>query len=90
MLLEEIATRLNTTSDDLERESLRYHLQHHLRVVEGELFGLARRYGVNTVFELDQAVRAGRFRESDAFEDYFRFDYLEGDRDTLRELLAQP
>jgi hypothetical protein len=89
MLFEEIAARLNTAPEQLERESLRVYLERKLRLVESELFSLARRYDVQTVFELDEAIQAGRFHEPEAFEDYFRFDYLESERDTLRQLLEQ-
>lgn len=89
MLLEQVATRLNTTPERLERDSLRAYLERKLRVAESELFLLARRYGVQTIAELDAAVQAGRFHEPDAFEDYFRFDYLEGERESLREMLGQ-
>jgi len=58
-------------------------------VIESELFALARRYGVKTVFELDKAIQEGKFSEADAFEEYFRFDYLESERDTLQGLLEQ-
>ena len=59
------------------------------RVTESELFLRARRYGVQTISELDAAVRACRFHEPESFEDYFRFDYLESERESLRELLGQ-
>ena len=89
MLLEQVATRLNTTPDRLEHDSLRVYLERKLRVTESELFSLARRYGVQTISELDAAVQAGRFHEPESFEDYFRFDYLENERESLRELLDQ-
>jgi hypothetical protein len=89
MLLERVAARLNTEPEQLERESLRVYLERKLRLAESELFSLAHRYGVQTVFELDDAIQSGRFHEPEAFEDYFRFDYLESERDTLRELLEQ-
>ena len=89
MLLDQVAIRLNTTPEQLERDSLRVYLERKLRVTESELFLLAERYGVRTVFDLDAAVQAGRFHEPEAFEDYFRFDYLEGERESLRELLSQ-
>ena len=89
MLLEQVATRLNTTPERLERDSLRVYLERKLRVTESELFLLARQYGVQTIIELDVAVQAGRFHEPDAFEDYFRFDYLESERESLREMLSQ-
>ncbi len=89
MLLEQVATRLNTTSERLERDSLRVYLERKLRVTESELFLLGQRYGVQTVFELDAAVQTGRFHEPEAFEDYFRFDYLESERESLREMLSE-
>jgi hypothetical protein len=89
MLLEQVATRLHTTPERLEQDSLRVYLERKLRVAESELFLLTRRYGVQSVTELDAAVQAGRFHEPEAFEDYFRFDYLEAERASLRELLGQ-
>jgi parvulin-like peptidyl-prolyl isomerase len=89
MLLDEVAVRLNLTPAQLERESLRVYLERRLRLVESELFTLAQQYGVNTVDELDQAIRAGRFHETETFEDFFRFDYLEAEIDSLQELLAR-
>ena len=89
MVLEEIATRLETTPAQLERDSLRLYVERRLRLVESELFALARSFGVNTVTELDLAIQAGRFHEPESFEDYFRFDYLESQRENLRDLLDQ-
>jgi hypothetical protein len=89
MLVEQFANRLKTNPEQLERESLRFYLNHQLRVIETELFALARRYGVKTVFELDKAIQDGKFNETQAFEEYFRFDSLEDERDTLRGLLEQ-
>ena len=89
MLMEQMASRLNTAPEQLERESLRLYLMHQLRMVDTELLNLTRRYGVQTIFELDQAVAAGQFSEATAFEDYFRLDHLEAERRTLRELLSQ-
>ncbi len=89
MLLDEVAVRLNLTPSQLERESLRVYLERRLRLVESELFVLAQRYGLETVEELDQAVQAGRFHEPEGFEDYFRFDFLEDEKDSLQDLLAR-
>jgi len=89
MLLERAATRLNVVPEKLERDSLQAYLERNLRLVESELFMLARRYGVQTVAELDEAIQTGHFHEKDAFEDFFRFDYLENEQQALRELLEQ-
>jgi len=88
-LLERAATRLNVVPEKLERESLQAYLERNLRLVESELFMLAHRYGVQTVEELDSAIQSGRFHEKDTFKEFFRFDYLENERQTLRELLEQ-
>ena len=63
MLLEQMAARLKIAPEQLERESLRVFLERQLRLIESELFTLARTYGVQTVQELDAAVQAGRFHE---------------------------
>jgi hypothetical protein len=89
MLLEQVAARLNTPPAELERESICAYLERRLRLVESEFFSLAHRYGVESVAELDQAVRDGRLSESEGFEDYFHFDFLESERDILVELREQ-
>jgi hypothetical protein len=50
---------------------------------------LARKYGVQTISELDERVQAGQIREAEAFEDYFEFDHLEAERDTLLDSLKE-
>lgn len=89
MLVEQVATHFDKTPQQIEQESLRLYIEHKLRLVESELFSLVQRYGVQTITELDKAVQAGQFHEVDAFEDYFRFDYLEDERSKLRTLLEQ-
>ena len=88
MLLEKVASQLNVQPEKLERESLKIYLERQLRMVESELFNLAQRYGVQSVFELDEKIQQGTFHEAEAFEDYFRFDYLESQRCKLAEILA--
>ena len=87
--LEKLAKDLHMKPNDLMRESLEVFLGRKLRVVEAELFLLAKRYGVKDVFEFDKMVREGRFHEEDAFEDYFNFDNLEAERDLILENLEK-
>jgi hypothetical protein len=89
MFIEQVANHFNLTPQQVEQESLRLYLERKLRLVESELFTLARQYGVQTVTALDEAVQAGRFHEEEMFEDYFRFDYLESERDSLHKLLER-
>jgi hypothetical protein len=87
MLLEQVASQLDILPEKLERDSLRVYLERDLRLVESELFTIASRYGVSTVAELDQKVQSGIFHEEDAFEDFFRLDHLEVEREKLVGLL---
>jgi hypothetical protein len=83
MVYADIALKLQLSPQDLERESLRLFLNHRLRLVESQLLSLARRYGVQTVTELDALAQTGHIHEAQAFEDYFEFDRLEAEKDTL-------
>ena len=85
--LKELAKDLNMKPDELMRESLETFLRHRLKVIESELFLLAKEYGVSSVLEFDKMVKEGRFHEEDAFENYFRFDNLEAERDLILEHL---
>jgi hypothetical protein len=73
--------------DELMKESLEVFLKRKLKVIESELFLLAKKYGVLDVQEFDKMIQEGRFHEREAFEDYFKFDNLEAERDLLLEHL---
>ena len=85
--LEELAKDLRMKPDQLMKESLETFLKHKLKVIESELFLLAKRYGVRDVQEFDRMIQEGKFHEEDVFEDYFRFDNLEAERDLILEYL---
>ena len=87
MLIEQIAQKLETKPQTLERESLRLYVEKKLRVVESELLRLAHKYGVQNVTELDEMIRQGKYHEDETFEDYFEFDSLESERDKLVSVL---
>ena len=87
--LEKLAQDLQMKPDELMRESLETFLRHRLKVAESELFLLAKRYGVRNVQELDKMIQEGKFHEQDTFEDYFKFDNLEAERDLILEHLKK-
>lgn len=89
MAYENVALKLQLSPQELERESLRLFLRHRLRLIESQLLGLARKYGVQTVSELDRLAQTGQIHEAEAFEDYFEFDHLEAERDTVLGLLGE-
>ena len=84
MLLEQVATRLNTTPERLEHDSLRVYLgaqaaRHGKRAIPA---------GSPVWCPDDQRARCCRpsrygSTSRTSFEDYFRFDYLESERGVL-------
>ena len=88
-MYESIASKLQLAPQELEQASLRLFLNHKLRLVESQLLSLARKYGVQTVTELDELIKRGRVHETEAFEDYFEFDHLEAERDVLLDSLKE-
>ena len=88
-MYESIASRLQLAPQELEQASLRLFLNHKLRLVESQLLSLAHKYGVQTVTELDELIKRGRVRETEAFEDYFEFDHLEAERNVLLDSLKE-
>ena len=87
MLIEQIAQKLETEPQTLERESLKLYVERKIRVIESELLRLAHKYGVQNVTELDEMIRQGKYHEDEAFEDYFEFDNFESERDKLVSVL---
>ena len=88
-MYQDIAPKLRLSPEELERESLRLFLTHRLRLVDSQLLSLARKYGVETVTELDALVQNGQIHEAEAFDDYFEFDHLEAERDVLLDSLRE-
>jgi hypothetical protein len=88
-MYESIAARLHLSPEELKRASLRLFLNHRLRLVESQLLSLMRRYGVQTVTELDDMVQSGKVHEAEVFESYFEFDHLEAERDLLLASLQE-
>jgi len=81
--LKYLAKDLRMKPEVLLRESIEIFLKRKLKVIESELFLLAKKYGVSSVLEFDRMVQQGKFHEEDAFEDYFTFDNLEAERDLI-------
>ena len=88
-MYESIAPKLQLSPQELEHASLRLFLNHKLRLVDSQLLSLARKYGVQTVSELDELIGSGQVHEAEAFEDYFEFDHLEAERNVLLDSLKE-
>ena len=87
--VEQLARELDMQPDSLISQSIEFFLKHKLKMIESELFLLSRKYGVKTVTGLDKLIKEGKFHEEDTFEDYFKFDNLEAERDIILKHLGR-
>jgi hypothetical protein len=79
-----IAPILNTTSEELERGSPKTYLHIRLKRCESELFNLARKYGVSSIEDFGEEYKIGNIEEEGTWEDFFRLDHLEAERESIR------
>ncbi|MBT9139396.1 MAG: hypothetical protein DDT31_01980 [Syntrophomonadaceae bacterium] len=88
-VLEELARFLDTSPEELERESLKSFLGKELREVEAEMYKLGARHGIQSVLELDEKLKEGEINEEEMREDFMELDYLESRRDTLLKAMGR-
>ena len=87
--VQRIAGEFKIDSDELLQKSLKLYLQQRLIKVEAELFQYCKKYGIKTVFEMDEHLKAGILKENDIIDDFFAFDHLEHERERLINLLEE-
>ncbi|WDN88629.1 hypothetical protein BuS5_01597 [Desulfosarcina sp. BuS5] len=83
------AKELQMSPDMLITEGVKTYLRQRLSKVESDIFILAKKYGVQDVFEMDSKVKNGFISEKNSYEDYFALDNLEADRDKLKKFLRE-
>jgi hypothetical protein len=86
-LLETVAKEFQVSPETLLNESLKEYLKQQLVKIEADIFLVAKKYGTKDVFELDAKIKEGFIHETEAHDDYFRMDYLEAERDKIRQML---
>jgi hypothetical protein len=82
-VIDKIASTLKMDRDVLAKASIKVFLERELRCIEAEIFEIGSRHGVRSIFELDDKLKKGEFREADILEDFQELDYLESRRDEL-------
>jgi hypothetical protein len=83
-----IAPILKIAPEELERESIETYLHIRLKRCESELFNLARNYGVSSIEDFEEEYKRGNIEEEGTWEDFFRLDRLEAERESIREALG--
>jgi hypothetical protein len=83
-----IAPILRITQEELEIESLETHLHIRLKRCESELFNLARKYRVSPIEDFEEEYKRGNIEEERTWEDFFRIDHLEAERESIKEAVG--
>ena len=87
--IEEAATMLHIKKEKLAEEGLKAYLRDRVRGLKAEITAIYLRYGVASIKELDEKINRGKLSESDTFDDFTRLDYLEGERDKIRNIMEK-
>ncbi len=88
-VIPKIATIFRMTPEELERESLETHLHIKLKRCESEIFNLARKYEVSSIEDFEDEYKRGNIGEGGTWEDFFRMDHLEAERESIRAALGE-
>ncbi len=87
--LEKAAASLHIKKEKLAEEGLKAYLRERLRGLMAEITTIYLKYGVSSLEELDEKINGGELSESDTFDDFTRLDYLEGEKDKLKNIMEK-
>ncbi len=86
-IIPRISFILKIDKEKLEKESIRTYLHIKLRRCEAEIFNIAKKYGVSSVEEFENLYKRGELEEEGTWEDFFKLDHLEAEKDSLKKAL---
>ncbi len=82
-----ISSMLNMGKENLEKESLKTYLHIKLRHCESEIFNIAKKYGIFSIEEFEDRYKKGEIEEEGTWEDFFKLDHLEAEKETIKKAL---
>ena len=86
-IIPKISSILKIDREKLEKESMRTYLHIKLRHCEAEIFNIAKKYGISSVEELENQYKRGELEEEGTWEDFFKLDHLEAEKESLNKAL---
>ena len=87
MTVKTLAAQLNIPVRELEREVSQTWIDHRLLEIESELVILAQKYKVANSNDFIKQSKQGKIHEDrETLDDFFRLDYLEAERKSLKNL----
>ena len=84
-----LAKEFSLTEEDFTRESIRAFLLEQLRLFEAERQARCAKFGVSTLWEMDQLLQQGSVTEEAVLEDFQEVDYLTTRIDRVRAILEE-
>ncbi len=88
MTIANIAKQLNIPSANIEKDLLENFLTKKLLENKIELFSLANKYKVKSLYEFDRLIKAGKISETtQTREDFFKIDYLTSQIDLMKNII---
>ena len=88
-IFEDVAHVLHLSTEKLEIESIRAFLEKELRNIEAQIYRIAVKHGIKSIFELDEKLKKGEIREEDMMDDFMELDYLESKRDDMLKAMEK-
>lgn len=85
----QVAQELAMSEEQVMRESLRALLRAKIHSLDAERRARCARFGVSTLQELDELVRAGKVDEDAVLDDFQNVDYLTNRIARLQHLLGE-
>jgi len=88
-IFQEIARVLHIEPERLERESIKSFLEKDLKSVDVEIYKIANKHGIKSIFELDEKLKRGELTEEKMLDDFMQLDFLESKRDELLKAMGK-
>ncbi|MFQ6119179.1 MAG: hypothetical protein ACE5KE_04730 [Methanosarcinales archaeon] len=84
-----ISSILKVDQKELEKESIKTYLRLKLRRCESEIFNITKKYKISSVEEFEDLYKKGEIEEEGTWEDFFRLDHLEAEKELIKRALEE-
>ena len=88
-VIQKVAKILHEDAKRLERESLKNFLEKNLHSIEAEIYELARKHGIRSVFELDEKLKKGQIKEEHMRDDFQKLDFLTSRKEDILNAIEE-
>lgn len=85
--IDTLAEKLNLSSDEIIRESLKSYLEKKIRELKTDIFKIRTKYGVSSIEDFEQKYKDGKIEEKDSWQEFQKLDHLEFKKDELEKAL---